>query len=390
MGCDSGYPIFDFQQDAKTLFYNRQTISPALIEPLTFANGTESLLRILRVTTPAWSQNTLELSYNLSSPGPVEESLPDPLLWRPGSAELQWDFSFSDLYAGRYLGMWFPSNLIFDRFRFTLELEIRGSDTDHVVASNGDVQYVESNHWRIVFPDSFSAFSPMLFVCPAREVQLHTEAFRMASGDEMTIEVYVPSNSADVPNPKAVSESIRNFLLQNEQLIGKYQHGKRFVSVIRENHRSMEYDGGATSDLGSLEHEVFHSWFGRGLKPATQNDSWIDEAWTVFSTASFRFTAIPFDTTQPPVLLSQSDPYNLVTPKAAHEKGFFFFAGLCAEIGLERIRDAMRIFYQLYAGEMVTTKDLYDHLLRFTGDDTIRKYFDHFVYGKDAFSGRIA
>ena len=34
----------------------------------------------------------------------------------------------------------------------------------------------------------------------------------------------------------------------------------------------MEYDGATTAAVGAVEHEVLHSWFGRGIKPARASD----------------------------------------------------------------------------------------------------------------------
>ena len=46
----------------------------------------------------------------------------------------------------------------------------------------------------------------------------------------------------------------------------------------------MKYDRAVATTEGVLQHEVFHSWFARGVKPASQNDSWFDEGWTVYNT----------------------------------------------------------------------------------------------------------
>jgi len=46
----------------------------------------------------------------------------------------------------------------------------------------------------------------------------------------------------------------------------------------------MEYDGGTTTGQAALQHETYHSWWGRGLKPASQPDAWIDEGWTFYYT----------------------------------------------------------------------------------------------------------
>ena len=47
----------------------------------------------------------------------------------------------------------------------------------------------------------------------------------------------------------------------------------RFVAFIIQG--GMEYDGGCTSSLGALRHEAYHSWWGRGVKPASQADGMV-------------------------------------------------------------------------------------------------------------------
>src|SRR5262245_2831864 len=80
---------------------------------------------------------------------------------------------------------------------------------------------------------------------------------------------------------------IQQYLVKNVTQIGPYSHGNRFTAYIWENQeRSMEYDGAVTSNVAALEHEVFHSWYARGIKPASQNDGWIDEAWDNYNTTA--------------------------------------------------------------------------------------------------------
>ena len=61
---------------------------------------------------------------------------------------------------------------------------------------------------------------------------------------------------------------------------GPWVHGDTFWAFVWGPGRGMEYDGATTASVPALEHEVFHSWFGRGVKPARAADGWIDEAWT--------------------------------------------------------------------------------------------------------------
>ena len=44
----------------------------------------------------------------------------------------------------------------------------------------------------------------------------------------------------------------------------------------------MEYCGATMSSMRALGHELFHSYFARGVMPANGNAGWIDEAMAVF------------------------------------------------------------------------------------------------------------
>ena len=83
----------------------------------------------------------------------------------------------------------------------------------------------------------------------------------------------------------------------------------------------MEYDGATTASVAALEHEVFHSWFGRGVKPARASDGWIDEAWTSWATSSRRadegrFAEDDLGLDEPPVLLYPPHPWSRFTPSS--------------------------------------------------------------------------
>jgi aminopeptidase N len=146
----------------------------------------------------------------------------------------------------------------------------------------------------------------------------------------------------------------------------------------------MEYDGATTTELAALKHEVFHSWFAGGLKPASQNDAWLDEGWTVYNTAEGISQIRPFDMSKPPIILSSSNPFNRITHNSstspdAYKDGFRFFAGLASELGLKELVSYMNKFYEKYKGLPVTTKQLQCHLIEESGNNKIDRYFDRFV-----------
>ena len=82
--------------------------------------------------------------------------------------------------------------------------------------------------------------------------------------------------------------------------IRAYVHANRFVAFFNGS-GGMEYEGGTTTSTAALLHETFHSWYARGIKPASQADGWWDEGFTKFHDDGAN-DVIPFDFTDPPIL----------------------------------------------------------------------------------------
>ena len=183
-------------------------------------------------------------------------------------------------------------------------------------------------------------------------------------------------------NPLDLDGQLKNIALwmaRNESAIGPYHHPDRFVAFP--HHGGMEYDGGCTASPDALEHEVFHSWWARGLKPASQNDGWIDEAWTVYHDDGGHIET-PFSFQEPPVRLCSRSPWNRATPIESYRLGSRFFAGVAARLGVDRLQQIMREFYRLHAPGLITTAQLEAHILDRTNDDVIHRAFARWVYGR--------
>jgi len=371
-GVDHGYPIFDLRQPVKAAWLDGTALKTDAVAFHRFGTKREQAMRVLSKTLRAGERHKIRLEYDLTVPPLLASRMggyQPELRW--GNGTVDFNFGFTDLGGGRYLEAWAPANLIYDRFSLRLDVWVRNATKPHALITNGEAVETSRNQWTVRFPSSCTALSPMLELHPLDSVE---SASRRRS---MQIDVW--KFRASAIDLEAELDNIERLLKRNTAAIGPYHHGDRFVAFMHKG--GMEYDGGCTAAPDALEHEVFHSWWARGLKPATQNDGWIDEAWTVYHDNGGAVET-PFDFGEPPVLLSPRTPWNRATPVASYRLGARFFAGIAARIGVDRLQEIMREFYRLHAPGLITTEQLEAHLLDRTNDETISGAFERWVYGR--------
>lgn len=376
MGTSDGYPIFDLRQKIVGATLNGADVSPAKMAHHDFGGGADAELRVLEVRLPACSENTLALSYAMEQPSAPSSP---PIEWDTSSTRVSWDFWSWDLTAGTFLEKWFPANLTYDRFAFTLDLDLQRSDFGHTLITNGMTRQLSPGRWLVTYPPAYTALSPMLVLVPDDRVEAYTAALPRASGGSIKLDLFKDRRvDADL---SLVANEIRRHVEEFTRSTGEYPFGGLTVYLWPNRQRAMEYDGATTTNLGSLEHELFHSWYGRGVKPAGQNDGWIDEAWDIYNTSVSAFDVTPLDPSAPPVTLSSSNPWMRITPMTSYDRGAELFAGLAALIGLQPLREAMKSFYQQHTHELVTTQDLERHLYCTSRNAGVIFAFHRFVYG---------
>ena len=375
-----GLPVFDLRQDVRSARWDGAALAPTALAPRDIGAGEGATVRVVEVPCAAGSRHTLELDYQLrapESPGAV------PVHWKEEG--VGWDFWMSDLEPGRYLEMWFPANLCHDRFAFELEVEVVGARRPHVLIANGAVEQSRpGTSWTVHFPPTFTSLSPLLVLAPADEVQVAIGSTAIG-GAPLQIEVAsFPEASCDLANVLADCAAWLGYFSAR---YGRWAHGERFLAVMWGLPRGMEYDGATTACEAALEHEIFHSWFGRGVKPARPCDGWIDEAMATWATASrrsgnARYSDQELGLDEPPVLLCPPHPWSRYTPREAYPGGGRLLAGVAHLMGgAPRLRAALADWHQMLAGSGATTEDLAAHLGRWCGRD-LSPWWDRYVYGQ--------
>jgi hypothetical protein len=381
VGPDEGYPALDLRQPIDSVFLDGDQLPPYAFAHRDLGGGAGAEMRVLDRVLPAGTRHRLELTYPLDRPDATDAL---PIDWVDGG--VRFDLWMSDLYPGRYLEMWLPANLCHDRFRLTVDIAVVGAEADHAVLSNGTGGAAGPGQTRVEFPGHFTSLSPMLVVAPAELLEVRRRPVEL-TGRSSPVRLLTARHFDADADLAACEEDIAAWLVHQAARYGPWAHGDRFTAVIWATGRGMEYDAGTTSAVAALEHEVFHGWFGRGVKPARASDGWIDEAITSWATSSRRaegprFAEDPLGLDEPPVLLYPPHPWSRYTPTESYRAGARLFAGLAQLIGgASRLRSAMAAWYQANVGQLVTTDGLEQHLTAWSGVD-VGPWFRRYVHGE--------
>ncbi len=381
MGAHDGCPVLDLRQVPETLGLDGAHLPPDAFPHRDLGGGPGAEMRVLDRVLAAGSRHRLEVGYALGTPAATAA---EPVSW--GDGAVAFDLWMSDLHPGRYLEMWLPANLCHDRFQLSLDVLVAGAGMEHAVVSNGAGKALGGGRTRVSYPPEFTSLSPLLMVAPAADLEVRRRPVRLA-GRTSPVELLTVRHAEADADVAACEEDIAAWLPHHAARYGPWAHGGRFVAVVWGAARGMEYDGATTASTAALEHEVFHSWFGRGVKPARSSDGWIDEAWTSWATSSRRVEGPRFpdeelDLDEPPVLLFPPHPWSRYTPTESYREGARLFAGLAHLLGGGyRLRSAMAAWYRAHVGRLVTTDCLERHLRDWSGVD-VGPWFRRYVHGE--------
>lgn len=379
VGAVAGRPLFDLRQVVDEVVFDEHRLPVSAVAHRSTGPSEDARMRAVDIRCEARSRHTLGLKYHLGLP---QATGAEPLDWADGG--VRFDLWMSDLEPGRYLEMWFPANLCHDRFALELEIEVVGTSRGHLVLANGTVdEHRPGSAWSVCYPASYTSLSPLLVLAPADEVKVR-RAQATSGGRQLGVEVAaLPAAAADIDGATADACS---WLTYFGSRYGAWAHGDRFLAVLWAPGRGMEYDGATTASEPALEHEIFHSWFGRGVKPASARDGWMDEAMATWATASHRATGARFGCQElgldeAPVQLRPPHPWARHTPREAYPAGARLLAGVAhLSGGAGALRAALAAWHRSYRGRLASSDDLCRHLSDWCGRD-LRPWWDRYVDG---------
>lgn len=253
-------------------------------------------------------------------------------------------FWFTDLEDRNFLERFMPSSFEYDRVKMSFHIKLDGAATAHKLMVNGELSELAENEFYVDFPDFYNSSSIYFHLLPTDKINLNESTFTSIDGRELPVKIYHTLKSHEfsadrtdayfLSYMKATKDSMKDL----ESRFGPFLHEQMIVYATdgggHSNLGGMEYCGATITNRGALNHEIIHSYFGRGIMPANGNAGWIDEAITTWAASKKYRNLNPRYFKNPQNLYGRSD-YVRITHTGAYGQGMRFMGGLAGYLELK-------------------------------------------------------
>lgn len=361
---EAGYPIFDLVVDPTSVKIDGGSTAVSLVS--TPSNETK-----VRVINRALQKGSYDLEIKVPLTNLVEYT----------TTGVKSAFWVTDLEDRFYLERYIPVNLEYDRVKMTFNLHFKGLKNKQHVFSNGELKWLSETDAQIEYPEYFTVNSLYFHTTPVGTVDLLETSFKSVNGKDIPTVFYTAtaSNSATILNDLK-NVGLRTFN-ELERDYGAFHHPS--ITVYNANLSSMglggmEYAGATVTNKSSLAHELFHSYFARGVTPANGNAGWIDESLASWRDNGYNRLTNLFGTSQ----MGSRETYTRKTDTAAYGFGARFMAFLdnkfAAKGGLKPFMNKLlekKLFTPIFSDDFIKEMEL------FYGED-LKAIFNQYVFNK--------
>ncbi|MBA2404376.1 MAG: hypothetical protein H0V66_06365 [Bdellovibrionales bacterium] len=290
-------------------------------------------------------------------------------------------FWVTDLEDRYYLERYLPVNLEYDRVKMTFNLNYKGLKKKQHIFANGEVSWSSETKAKIEFPEYFTVNSLYFHTTPVGSVKLLEATFKSVNGRDIPVAVYM----ADAVNATATLTSLKDYaqrtMIELEGDYGAFPHASLIIYNADLTHMGlggMEYAGATVTNEGALEHEMFHSYFARGVTPANGNAGWIDEALASWRDGGYRRRATLTGTSS----MAAHAAYTRKTDTAAYGFGAEFMSFLDHKFAAKGgLKPFMNKLLEKKIFEPMFTEDFIKEMELFFGEK-VQDVFNKYVYSK--------
>ncbi len=188
-------------------------------------------------------------------------------------------FWTTDLEDRGFLERYLPANFEYDQVKMKMMVHFKGISQPQKIYTNGVVKklHKDQESYEITYPSYFTSSSLFFHTLPAGSTNELNFSLRSLDGRMIPVTVY--TTTTQFPGGTSL-EVLKNksteYFHELEKDYGAWPHDG--LIVYNAGMGGMEYCGATMTSLSALGHEMFHSYFARGVMPANGNSGWIDEA----------------------------------------------------------------------------------------------------------------
>ncbi len=358
---EAGFPIFDSHAEPTSVIVDGKAASQELIN----TPSNETKLRIIKTSV---------------SPGAhvMTISLPITQLVEFSNDNVKSAFWMSDLSDRGYLERYLPTNMMFDRIPTQFFVKFVGAKEKQKVYANGDIEVINDSEVKISFRSELNANCIYFHTVPESAVQENLFSYKSIDGRNIPAVVYMMKSGTDLT---AQLEARKNDIIRitNELELdyGAFLHPS--ITVYIAGSGGMEYSGATMTSVGALGHELFHSYFARGMLHANGNSGWIDEALASWRDYGYRSTTNLLGTTT----MASKPLYNRVTDRNAYGFGEEFMSYLDNKVKTKGgLKPFLRDLIEKQSFKPLTTEEFIGFMDEFYGM-SFTADFKKYVYGKN-------
>lgn len=286
-------------------------------------------------------------------------------------------FWMGDLEDRNYIEKYLPTNFIFDRVPMVLRLKFSGGSDNQSIYTNGNVQKRKANEYTVNFAEGYNITCPYFHTVPAGTFYERNFTYRSIDNRELPSVIYISKNTPDpetrLNHLQKLTESLMDEL---EADYGPFPH-QGLTIYNNSPSGGMEYSGATITSESALGHELFHSYFARGVMPADGNSGWIDEALARWRDRGYsRIRSLQGSTR-----MANLGTYSRLTDRQAYSFGERFMAYLDGRLETKGgLKPFLRYLVKHKSFDPMSTEDFIAELNSFYKMDFTQD-FQKYVYG---------
>jgi len=359
----SGMPLFDLVPKPTSVKINGKEVGQNLI---TFPGKESKLRQVNEVVTRG--EHVLE----------VTNTFKENVRYNRITKTFSSAFWIRDLTDRLFMEQYIPSNFEFDQYKMTFDIIVKGTKKARQdIYANGVVTKTSPTTFKIEFPEHYTVSCPYFHTTPKNRMSRRDFTYKSVSGRNIPITVYSPNPIRTIAFKK---ETIR-VMKELEADYGAWGHPQFIAYGTFPKTGGMEHAGATATAYGSLDHEMLHSYFAKGVMPANGNSGWIDEALARWRDSGYPRLMTPgFEGSN----IGGQSVYKRNTDRRSYALGSAFMAYLDYRLqNIGGLKAFLRGYFQTYNRHVVTTEHFKNNLEFFSGMNFDAE-FGQYIWGENS------